>query len=65
MFYPLVNGGDTAEAAAEARQAAAEAKAAAAACEGIVIGNVTITDDTTADVYRLGINQGLIYREEM
>ncbi len=53
------------EAAAEARQAAAEAAAAAAACEGIVIGNMTITDDTTAQVYRLGIDKGLIYREEM
>ncbi len=65
MFYPLINGGDMSEAAAEARQAAAEATAAAAACEGIVIGNMTITDDTTAQVYRLGIDKGLIYREEM
>lgn len=68
MFYPLGGGMTNAEVTAAveaANNATKEATAAAKACEGIVAGQNTITDDTTAKVYRLGINEGNIYREEI
>lgn len=52
-------------AAAGARSAAEAANAGAAACENIAAGINSMADDTTATVYSIGIDNGIIYLEEV
>ena len=52
-------------AAAGARSAADAANAGAAACENIAAGINSMADDTTATVYSIGIDNGIIYLEEV
>lgn len=52
-------------AAAGARSAANAANAGAAACENIAAGINSMADDTTATVYSIGIDNGIIYLEEV
>ena len=65
MFYPLGPGGSSDSTILEAKKAAQRAEAAAKACEGIASGQNTIIDDTTAKSYKLGIDNGNIYRKEL
>lgn len=52
-------------AAAGAKSAAEAANAGAAACENIAAGINSMADDTTATVYSIGIDNGIIYLEEV
>ena len=52
-------------AAAGARSAADAANAGAAACENIAAGINSMADDTTGIVYSIGIDNGIIYLEEV
>lgn len=52
-------------AAAGARSAADAANAGAAACENLAAGINSMADDTTATVYSIGIDNGIIYLEEV
>lgn len=51
-------------AAAGANTAATAANAGAAACANIAEGINSMTDDTTATVYSIGIDNGIIYLKE-
>ncbi len=52
-------------AATAANTATTRANNAAIACEDIAAGINSMTDDTTKAVYSIGINNGLIYLEEV
>lgn len=70
MYYYMNGGGaagsaEVKEALEDCKKATQEAQAAAKACEGIVSGLNTITDDKTEKAYKLGIESGNIYREEI
>lgn len=52
-------------AATKADTATSKATAAAKACEGIVVKQNTMTDDTLGKSYKLGVNNKRIYIEEV
>lgn len=51
--------------AKKAETAAANAQAAANACNGIVVQQNTMTDETAGIAYKLGVNNGKIFIEEI